>query len=308
MRNIYLDEQTARDIEQRTDRVLRDLGYLTGKVNLAEVRDLLQLDLHYYASDDPGLLEEVVHKLKVGAKQVIKRPALLLEVIKKFDLKALFVPDRKRILIDSTLPDLKKRWSETHEISHSLIPWHADYMLGDNRVTLSPTCHESIEAEANYGAGRLLFPAAPFLEMARSSPIDIALIKAIASHFGNTITSTLWRCVENSDGLMFGVIGNHPHYARLGEPEIDYFVRSKTYERQFGSVSEAQVFQLIRSYCNYRRTGPLGEAEVVFTDDNGAAHVFLAETFSVKHYVLTLARYVRPHIIQIPVIALAGTM
>ena len=33
MRNIYLDEQTARDIEQRTDRVLRDLGYLTGKVN-----------------------------------------------------------------------------------------------------------------------------------------------------------------------------------------------------------------------------------------------------------------------------------
>ncbi len=207
MRNIYLDEQTARDIEQHTDRVLKDLGYLTGKVNLAEVRDLLQLDLHYYASDDPGLLEEVVHRLTVGAKQVIKRPALLLEVIKKLDLKALFVPDRKRILIDSTLPDLKKRWSETHEISHSLIPWHAHYMLGDNRVTLSPTCQESIEAEANYGAGRLLFPAAPFLEMARSSLIDIALIKAIASHFGNTITSTLWRCVENSEGLMFGVIG-----------------------------------------------------------------------------------------------------
>jgi hypothetical protein len=105
-KNLLLDERTARDIEGRVNRIHRDLDYRGGKIELQEVRSLLKLDLAYYAADDTGILLEVVHKLKVGAKQIIARPTLLLDAIRKFDLKALFVPDRKQILIDSALPAL----------------------------------------------------------------------------------------------------------------------------------------------------------------------------------------------------------
>jgi Zn-dependent peptidase ImmA (M78 family) len=265
------------------------LGNPIGKVELADLRHLLKLDLHYYTSTDPSLADEVVHKLVVGAKQVVARPGLLLDVIKKFDLRALFVPDRKRILVDTTLPDLKKRWSETHEIAHSIIPWHAEYMLGDDRSTLSPSCHDRIECEANYGAGGLLYPRKPFLEIARSGPPSIALVKSIAVHFGNTITTALWRLVEHSEELVFATIGEHPHYAREGEPEIAYFIRSKRFLNEFSEISESSLFSAVAGYCSYKRNGPLGQGQIELLNDRRERYTFIAETFKNGHHALTLA-------------------
>jgi len=293
MNNMFLDERTVRDIDQRVDRVHRDLDYTDGKIELLEIRELLRLDLRYYRVDDPGLLDEVVHKLTVGAKQVIARPSLLFEAVRKFDLSALFVPDRKRILVDQSLPDLKKRWYETHEIAHSIIPWHADYTLGDDRSTLSQACHDQIEAEANYGAGRLLFPQKAFAEHRRSSTMNLALVLAIAKHFGNTITSTLWRCVEQSDEVTFGAIGEHPHHLRQDKPQIEYFVRSKAFLAQFPNVSDSQVWAWKCGYCRSKATGPLGSTEILIEDVNGVSHAFVIESFSVKHHVLTMGRWLR---------------
>ena len=263
------------------------------------MRDLLDLDLRYYTADDPSLVEEVIHKMRVGAKQIIKRPALLLEVIKTFDLKGLFLPHNKRILLDSSLPALKKRWSESHEIAHSLIPWHKEYLLGDTKETLSPGCHEQLEAEANYGAGRLLFPHKPMLAVARSSSPSMSHIRAIATHFGNTITSSLWRYVEYSDKPCLGTIGEHPHHLPLGAEPIAYFIRSPRFEVEFGSVTEAATFELIRGYCAYRKTGPLGSAEITLRDARDTAHTFLAETFGNKYQVLTLISYMRPNAVVV---------
>lgn len=293
MNNIHLDTRTVRDIDQRIDRVHRDLGYTAGKILLPEVRDLLRLDLQYYHLDDPGLLNEVVHKLKVGAQQVIARPGLLIEAVRKFDLSALFVPDRKRILVDESVPDLKKRWYETHEISHSLIPWHADYMLGDNRTTLSQDCHHRIEAEANYGAGRLLFPDEAFTQYRRASAMTLEHVRAIAKHFGNTITSTLWRCVEQSEEITFATIGEYPRRPRDDRPQIEYFVRSQTFEKQFPNVTDADVWAWKQAYCRYNQTGPLGATELLIRDINQVPHTFFVETFSIKYHALTMGRWVR---------------
>jgi Zn-dependent peptidase ImmA (M78 family) len=293
VRNRFLDPGTAEEIEKLVDRVHKSLGRTDGAIALAEVRELLSLDLQYYTADDPNLFQEVVHKVRVGAKQLIRRPALLLEAIKKFDLKALILPDRKRILIDSNLPDLKKRWSEAHEAIHSLIPWHKEYLLGDTKETLSPGCHEQLESEANYGAGRLLFPHRAMLDVARSSAPSIAHIKAIADHFGNTITSALWRYVESCSEPCLGVIGAHPHHLADEEP-ISYFIRSPRFEAEFGDVTEAFVFEMLRSYCSYKRAGPLGFTDLTIDDAHGVPHVFRAETFSNSYQLLTLVTYLRP--------------
>lgn len=301
MNNIFLDPRTVRDIDRVVDRVHQDLDYKDGAIELLEVRDLLRLDLKYYRLDDPGLVDEVIHKLKVGAKQVIARPSLLLEAVRKFDLSALFVPDGKRILVDQSVPDLKKRWYETHEIAHSLIPWHADYALGDDRNTLSQVCHERIEAEANYGGGRLLFPSEVFTQHRLSSTMSLARVREIAKHFGNTITSTLWRCVEQSDELTLATIGEHPRHPRDEKPVVEYFVRSKTFAAQFPNVTDGDVWAWMCGYCGYKATGPLGTTELTIQDVNGVSHVFAIESFSNKHNVLTMARWIRQAPISVPV-------
>jgi hypothetical protein len=295
MKNLLLDSRTARDIDSRVARLHRDLGHRGGKVELAEVRALLKLDIGYYSARDPGLIREVVHKLKVGAKQVIQRPGLLLDAVRKFDLKALFIPDRKQILLDADLPDLKKRWSEGHEVLHSVLPWHGDYMLGDNAMTLTPSCHDQIEAEANYGTGRLLFPGDEFIGLVRTGTLDLARIRSIAGHFGNTITSTLWRSVEQADFPCFGLIGEHPHFPRDGKPLIEHLIQSPTFAQKFSNFGDADAVALLRTYCGRRRAGPIGVSDVVVTDDNGDGHVFSAESFGNSYHTLTLVQYVRPH-------------
>jgi len=301
LKNLYLDTRTARDIDQRIDRVHRDLGYSGGKIELLEVRDLLRLDLKYYKMDDPDLLDEVVHKVKVGARQIAERPSLLLEAARKFDLSALFLPDKKRIFIDANVPDLKKRWYESHEVAHSLIPWHTDYMLGDDRTTLSQSCHETIEIEANYGAGRLLFPIAAFSEARRGSVLSLAAVREMAKTFGNTITSTLWRCVEQSEEVVFSAIGEHPHRPREGRSNIEYFVRSRLFETRFPSIAEKDIWGWLKANCRHGKTGPLGSWEVSINDVNGTPHVFSMESFSNGYDVLSLARLVRTSNLQVAV-------
>lgn len=301
MKNIFLEPRAVRDINKVVDRVHQEVGYTDGPIELLEVRDRLKLDLKYYRLDDPGLRDEIIHKLKVGAKQVIARPGLLLDAVRKFDLSALFIPDRKRILVDLSVPDLKKRWYETHEIAHSLIPWHADYTLGDDRETLSQGCHERIEAEANYGAGRLLFPDEVFTQHRLARTMSLARVREIAKHFGNTITSTLWRCVAQSDELMFAAVGEHPQRPRDSKLLIEYFIRSQTFATQFPNVVDGDVWTWIRGYCSYKATGPLGAMELTIQDANGTAHIFVIESFGNGYSVLTLARWIRQAPIMVPV-------
>ena len=120
--NCFVNDRTARDIDGRVAKVLKDLGDPDPPLRLEIVRELLELDRAYYSSSDGGALEETVHRLKVAGKQVIRRPSLLLDVVKKLDLKALWVPDRSRILIDSEIPSAKQRWGEAHEIGPGADP------------------------------------------------------------------------------------------------------------------------------------------------------------------------------------------
>lgn len=294
MQNIFLRERTAQDINNQVEKVLRDLGNPEPPLNLVDVRELLRLDRHYYSSSEDGVLREVAHRLKVAGKQVLARPSLLGDVIKKWDLRALFLPDRKRILIDSTLPEAKQRWSETHEIGHSIIEWHQDMMLGDNKQTLTPACHQQIENEANFAAGQLLFLRQKFIQEARDLTAGIQTIKSLKTRYGNTMTTTLWRYVEQSEEPMVGGISCHP--CQLPEDfnsanPFRYFVGSKNFQKRFSSVRESDIFTQIQSYCSNRRGGPLGAADVPLRDDIGTSHVFHFETFYNQYEALTLGVY-----------------
>ena len=157
MRNLLLRVHTAKDIDAQIEKIFRGLGSPSPPLSLDDVRALLKLDRQYYSSHDDNALREVASKIFVATKQIITRPTILLDAIRKADLKALYIPDQKRILLDKDLPILKHRWNEAHEIGHSVIPWHKATWRGDDKNTLSEACAEHTENEANYAAGRLLF-------------------------------------------------------------------------------------------------------------------------------------------------------
>ena len=300
-RNHIIAAKTANDIDRRVKRVLWGLAYPEPPLCLEDVLELLQLDLEFYTADNPSVVKEVISRMRVAGIQVYRRPTLLIDAINKSSLKALYLPDRKRILLDKTLPKLKHRWNEAHEIGHSIIPWHHDVMFGDNRLTLSQDCQEHVEAEANFAAGLLLFLGDRFSDEAESLEPSIATIRELKKTFGNTLSTTLHRFVESvGDNLpIVGMITGHPHPLRRSgafDPldPCRRFIRSPAFARQFGTISEAELFAAVAGYCGTQGGGPLGEDEVVLTDDNGDCHRFYFETFFNRYDALTLGRYLQP--------------
>lgn len=299
-KNIHLKQKTAADIDHLIERLLKDLGNPEPPLKLEIVRDFLQLDRGYYSANDPGLLQETVHKLRVGARQIILRPSLLVEAVRKFNLRALYVPDQKRILLDKSQPEIKHRWNEAHEIGHSIVPWHAGAMLGDDDTTLIPSCHEKLENEANFAAARLLFLRQRFVDEAKALTPSIGSLKILATKFGNTNTSTLWRCIEawGDETPMLGLVTAHPmreHRKADFDPNAPcrHFIQSPLFAQKFSSLKETSVFDQIVQYAYGGKGGPLGGADVMLSDDNGEEHVFEFESFSFHHYTLTICVYIR---------------
>ena len=214
-------------------------------------------------------------------------------MVRKARLRALWLPDRKRILIDDDIPDLKKRHAEAHEITHSVTPHHAPFLFGDDRETLRESCHEKLEAEANFGSGQLLFLRKRFVEEARDLPRTMDTVRELAKSFGNTITMTLWRLVEeaNEDEPIFGVISVHPQ--RLPD-DFDrtnpcrYFIESPAFRECFGLVTEVAAFKAIQGYASWATRGPLGQGVATFRGRGGKRHRFRMETFFNRHEALTL--------------------
>lgn len=308
-KNYLIKEKTAQDIDGRIERVLRGLGNPEPPLRLEEVRELLKLDRVFYTADDPGLIREAVSRIRVATIQVFQRPMLLLDAIKKFSLQALYMPDRRRIFLDGSVPPKKHRWNEIHEVVHSLIPWHDDVMHGDNKHTLLPDCHEQVEAEANYGAGRLLFLRDRFIIEARDLPITINSVQSLHRGFGNTISSTLWRFVESVgvERPMIGMISCHPHASRRPN-DFDpakpcrHCIQSSGFAARFSKITERELFAAVASYCGAQMGGPLGMIDLIITDDNGDEHIFTFESFFIKYKspavgeALTLGFYKRPNV------------
>lgn len=298
MRSVQIGTRERGDIDAQVKKVLRGLGNPEPPIRLDDVRELLRLDRQYFSSADDSVLREFVSKVKIGAQQLFLRPTLIFDVVKKASVSAFWIPDGKRILIDKELPEKKHRWAETHEIIHSITEWHQLFLFGDSARELNPACHDQLEAEANYGAGQLLFVQDRFAAEARDVGMSLASVKMLSERFGNTMTSTLWRYVEQLGLLkpMVGLVTVHPHRLPADHDAAapcKYFIESPAFRSRFGSVSEIEVFDALRQYCSRAGGGPLGSAEIELRDAHGVRHVFLFETFFNRYEALTLAYHVR---------------
>ncbi len=295
-------DHEASDIDKIVDRLLRDLGNPEPPLSLELVRDALKIDLKYYSTSEPTFLEELGHKVTVGLKQIILRPGLIVDAVKKANLSAIWMPDTKRILIDDSVPKLKHRWIEGHEVGHSLIPWHREFMFGDTEYTLDPTCHEMVEAEANYAASQLLFLRGRFAAESRDVPLEFKQIKALAKRYGNTITTSLWRTVEERDAAMpvFGMVSRHPRYPEIGSgpngEDVRYFIRSAAFRAQFPHIEEGAAFELVCSGATWGKRGTIVDCSRYLRDINGDEFEFRLESFCNGYALLTYGALIGPRV------------
>ncbi len=239
-----------------------------------------------------GALAEFAHRIKVAGKRIVSDPSVLLEAVKKAKLSGLWLPDNRRMLIDKEVPEPKHRWIEAHETTHSFVPWHAHFLLGDNESTLDPECHEIIEAEANFGAGRLLFLGGRFAKEARDYPARFASIKELRDRYGNTLTSTFWRFVEDRDpaSACFGLISQHPRHANIGARQdgnpIHHFITSEGFRNRFPNATETVVYSIVQRNCTWARRGPVIDATDVLLDQHDSPKKFYLDGFCNTYQVL----------------------
>nr|WP_284507904.1 hypothetical protein [Caballeronia sp. GACF4] len=289
-------EREQRDIELLVVKILRDLGNPEPPLRLEQVRDLLSLDLTYYSTTDVGPLAEVAHRMKVAGKQLLQRPGLMLDVLKKAKLSGLWLPDDRRIFIDKEVPSAKHRWIEAHEITHSFVPWHSEFLLGDDELTLDPSCHSMIEAEANFGAGRLLFFGDQFARDAMDCVPTFKSIKSLQSRYGNTLTSTFWRFVEDRDPMVasFGLLSNHPNHPAIGTDSDGNSVRklvvSEGFRSRFPHIGPTHIYEIVARNASWSRRGPVVDGVDILVDVTGEPARFVLDGFCNSYQVLTYGR------------------
>ena len=207
MNDFELTQSTKKDIDQQVSKILRGLGNPEPPLDPEAVFRLLNLDPQYYTASEDGVVRETINRVKVGAKLVFEKPIRILDAIRKLDLQALWIPDQRRVLVDSSIHAMKQRWNGMHEVVHSILDWHEDYTWGDTQGTLNLTCLEQIEAEANYGAGRLLFLQEHFEKEVKGLRHSLRDVGNLAKRYGNSWTSTLYRTAETLDVPAFAIIG-----------------------------------------------------------------------------------------------------
>jgi len=289
MSKLLLSRSTVLDIDKRIARVLNEIGNPQPPVPHELIREVLRLDMEYFQKDDPGIFSEVWSRLKRSTKQIIQRPSLLKEILEQRSLKAAYLPDAKRIYVSEDLPPIKKRWGETHECVHGLLPWHKNYMLGDDSHTLTQACIDKLEAEANYGTGRFLFAGSRFAEELADLPQNISTAVSLSKAYKNSIESTLWRIVESSD--------EEPNFAYIrpvmpvtgADPSEVKFIKSEKFSKQFSNITSIEIQEIVDSYINLRRRFYVGDTERMLADVNGDAHCFHFETINNSYSFLTLA-------------------
>jgi hypothetical protein len=139
------------------------------------------------------------------------------------------------------------------------------------------------------------------MEAADSIP-SLNLLRSLSKGFGNVMTSTLWRFVEQAHGgrPIVAPVTGHPHPTRrksdfdAAQPCRDC-VKSPPFRERFGARKEMDLFTAIVAYCGSQGGGILGQSEVVLSDRNGEPHLFGFETFFNRHEALTLGHWLRPH-------------
>src|ERR671916_1994409 len=130
-------------------------------------------------------------------------------------------------------PDARR--PDAHEAMHALCPWHEAVLREDTDAELFGDTSLAIEAEANYGAGLLIFQGKRFDERIAAAPRDMATALALADEHGASRQATLHHFAQHHPApVALLAIGRFPQ--RDGRLPLWRTVASPAFRRRFGRL------------------------------------------------------------------------
>jgi hypothetical protein len=222
---------------------------------------------------------------------VARRPSALKRV-----LGAVFYRERL-VFVDRSLSSARARFTEAHELSHKIIPWHeALYRFDDNDRLFGPT-KRKIDLEADAGAAELLFQGDLFVSRALEYRVSITAPMALAPEFGASIHASVRHYARfHPDAIAVLVGGRFP---RMNGTVPVYSVdASPSFSARFGLAESLFLDGLPASAEHSDPLGAVVEeartefevtaSRVVVLDLNGEPHVFVAEAFDNQRNVFLM--------------------
>ena len=279
-----IDDSTKREIDKVVSRTLKEASMREPPFQINDLLEFLEVDRHFYDLEDPGLLRRIWHKVRVKGR-------ILSKIKDKIKLAAVWLPDRDRIYVDSSLPAPKQEWASFHDSTHSVLKWHRPFFLGDTAQTLDPDFQKALEAEANYGASALMFGGKAFTKEALDTRPEWESVDSLRKRYNKSYVTTLRRYVQFSHDIPMALVISSPWWMERPNDQAHrcrHFIGSGLFRTRFACVTRNVLLGAIDDNTRQRIGGPVGAFGIGLPDVNGDLHEFYAESFFNRHYILTL--------------------
>jgi hypothetical protein len=194
--------------------------------------------------------------------------------------------EERTLFLERRQSAVRRRFTHAHELMHALCPWHRAVLRTDTEVELFGLSREAIEAEANAGAGLLVFGGSAFAPPPVPPSIGGAL--ELAARHGASAHATLHHCVERDRGASaLLVAGRFPQ--RDGSLPVWRSVESRTFARRLGSAALLAGSALVpgsplRALAEAARTA----SEPPATEVRLGGRMLAAHAYDNRHSVLVL--------------------
>ena len=238
------------------------------------------------------LFDDVLRR--AGALGVVPTPLEAVQqalgVEQRLDLAGLPVDDRilgamwldERILfVDTKQTPGRRRFTEAHELTHLLCPWHRAVIRLDTGAQLFGPLGRGLEAEANLGAAELIFQAEAFDAAARDHDASLVTAFALADQFAASRQAAAHHYVQRSrDAVALAIAGRWP--GRDGRLPVWRTVESSSFLRRFGRL-EVPGGDLAAAVEAARCSSEPVAARVELHDRGGRPRRLHAEVFNNRH-------------------------
>ncbi len=255
-------------------------------IKVTDVLAHLNLHCEYYDLNDPNLIDEIKHVLKV---QVDK----LKNVLRQINFLAATIPGERRIFIDKNVHETKKKWASLHEAAHNVLPWHKAFAHADTAEMLMPEFQMQLEQEANYGVQRMLFMGDRFKDNALDSKPSIAAISELKDEYDASWESVLRHYVLNTHDVPMMLVvcplfwnPTHPNYQR----GYRYFLRSTSCIERFPNLrTDALLKQFDRTAITRLNIDQVEPRYIVGPDVLNENYIFKVELFTNQYDIFIMA-------------------
>ena len=151
------------------------------------------------------------------------------------ELLGAFWFEERMLYIDEAQSAPRRRFTEAHELMHALCPWHEAVLREDTEEELFRPVRESVECEANAGAGLLIFQG--LRERAAGTPCSLETALALAGPHGASKHATVHHyALTHAAPVAMLTVGRFPR--RDGSLPVWRSVESPAFRRRHGRAAD----------------------------------------------------------------------